>query len=99
MRRSGFINIDKQFSNKGLTAEVGVMGENDLAAYFEFGTGLSAKEILSSYPQYVRIWLIKFYISGEGTLKESISHSHVFRKYTKEFERELKRLNDTNVNG
>ena len=95
----GFINIDKRFSNKGLTAEVGVMGENDLAAYFEFGTGLSAKEILSDYPQYVKDLAYQFYINGEGTLKgKPYLFPAVFR-YTKEFERELKRLNDTNVNG
>ena len=96
---SGFINIDKQFSNKGLTAEVGVMGENDLAAYFEFGTGLSAKEILSSYPQYVKDLAYQFYITGEGTLKgKPYLFPAVFR-YIKEFEQELKRLNDENVNG
>ena len=95
----GFINIDKQFSNKGLTAEVGVMGENDLAAYFEFGTGLSAKEILSSYPKYVKDLAYQFYINGEGTLKgKPYLFPAVFR-YTKEFERELKRLNDTKTNG
>lgn len=95
----GFISIDKQFSNQGLTAEVGVMGENNLAAYFEFGTGLSAKEILSAYPQYVKDLAYQFYITGEGTLKgKPYLFPAVFR-YTKEFERELKRLNDTNVNG
>lgn len=96
---SGFISIDKQFSNKGLTAEVGVMGENDLAAYFEFGTGLSAKEILSDYPQYVKDVAYHFYITGEGTLKGKPYLFPAVFKYTKEFEKELKRLNDENVNG
>ena len=65
----GFINIDKRFTNNDLTGEVGVMGENNLAAYFEFGTGLSAREILAPYPEWIREIAWKFYINGLGTLK------------------------------
>lgn len=64
-----FIHIDKRFSEKGLKAEVGVMGDNPMAAYIEFGTGLSAVEILAPYPQWIRDIAIQFYINGEGTLK------------------------------
>lgn len=64
-----FIHIDKKFSDGGLTAEVGVMGDNPLAAYIEFGTGLSAKEILSPYPQWIRDIAMQFYVNGMGTLK------------------------------
>ncbi len=64
-----FINIDKRFSNNDMTGEVGVMGENNLAAYFEFGTGLSAREILAPYPEWIREIAWKFYINGLGTLK------------------------------
>ena len=49
-----FINIDKRFTNNDMTGEVGVLGENNLAAYFEFGTGLSAREILAPYPQWIK---------------------------------------------
>jgi len=64
-----FINIDKRFTNNDMTGEVGVMGENNLAAYFEFGTGLSAREILAPYPEWIRDIAWKFYINGLGTLK------------------------------
>jgi hypothetical protein len=64
-----FINIDKRFTNNDMTGEVGVMGENNLAAYFEFGTGLSAREILAHYPEWIREIAWKFYINGLGTLK------------------------------
>jgi len=64
-----FINIDKKFSKGGLVAEVGVMGDNPLAAYIEFGTGLSAVEILAPYPQWIRDIAMQFYVNGMGTLK------------------------------
>ncbi|MGN0020816.1 MAG: hypothetical protein ACI35Z_08485 [Sphingobacterium hotanense] len=64
-----FIHIDKRFYNKGLGVEVGVMGDNPMAAYIEFGTGLSAKDILSNYPQEIKDIAMKFYVNGEGTLK------------------------------
>ena len=59
-----FINIDKRFTNNDMTGEVGVMGENNLAAYFEFGTGLSAREILAPYPEWIREIAWKFYIKS-----------------------------------
>lgn len=64
-----FIQIDKKFSNGGLKAEVGVMGDNPMAAYIEFGTGLSAREILAPYPQWIRDIAMQFYVNGEGTLQ------------------------------
>lgn len=89
-----FIDIDKRFSNKGLTAEVGVMGENNMAAYFEFGTGLSAREILQPYPQWVKDIAMKFYINGKGTLQgKPYLYPAVF-KNTKKFEIELKRIQE-----
>lgn len=64
-----FIQIDKKFSEGGLKAEVGVMGDNPLAAYIEFGTGLSAKEILAPYPQWIKDLAMQFYINGMGTIE------------------------------
>src|SRR5690606_24431846 len=64
-----FIHIDKKFSKGGLKAEVGVMGDNPLAAYIEFGTGLSAQQILAPYPQWIRDIAMQFYVNGLGTLK------------------------------
>ena len=64
-----FITIKSEFRNNDLTGEVGVWGENNLAAYFEFGTGLSAREILAPYPEWIREIAWKYYINGLGTLK------------------------------
>lgn len=64
-----FINIDKRIYDKGFTAEVGVIGDNPIAAYFEFGTGLSARSILAPYPDWVKTIAMTFYKSGDGTLK------------------------------
>lgn len=64
-----FITIKSEFRDNDLTGEVGVWGENNLAAYFEFGTGLSAREILAPYPEWIREIARKFYINGLGTLK------------------------------
>lgn len=64
-----FIHIDKKISKGGLKAEVGVMGDNPMAAYIEFGTGLSAQDILAPYPQWIRDIAMQFYVNGQGTLK------------------------------
>lgn len=83
MERAGvdslnFIHIDKKFSKGGLTGEVGVFGDNELAAYFEFGTGLSAREILAPYPQEIKDIAKQFYINGQGTLK---GHPYLYNNY------------------
>ena len=65
-----FITIDGKITDKGLTGTVGVEGgESDLAAYIEFGTGLSAQQILAPYPQWVRDIAMEFWKTGKGTLK------------------------------
>lgn len=68
-RGTKFINIDTKISNGGLTAEVGVFGKNNLAAYFEFGTGLNAIKILRNYPRWIRNIAWQFYVDGSGRLK------------------------------
>ena len=64
-----FITIKSEFRDNDLTGEVGVWGENNLAAYFEFGTGLSAREILAPYPEWIREIAWKFKRPEDGTLK------------------------------
>lgn len=64
-----FISVDKRFLDGGFTGEVGVMGYNEMAAYIEFGTGLSAKEILSKYPKWIQDIAYQFYVNGMGTLQ------------------------------
>ena len=97
-----FVNIDKKFTNKGLTGEVGVMGEmegNHIAAYIEFGTGLSAREILAPYPQWVKDIAYEFYVSGQGKLKGKPYLYNNFLVIAEKFKRDLKELVDGQSNG
>ncbi|MDH5825768.1 hypothetical protein [Sphingobacterium faecium] len=87
-----FISVDKVISEGGLKGEVGVMGDNDLAAYFEFGTGLSAKEILSKYPKWVQDIAMKFWVNGRGLLEGKPYLFNNFLIVQAEFERELKKI-------
>lgn len=92
-----FINIDKKFTDNGYTGEVGVMGENNMAAYLEFGTGLSAREILAPYPQWIKDIAWKFFVTGQGTLKGKPYLYPNVLKGIPVFERELKALTDKDV--
>ena len=97
-----FVNIDKKFTDKGLTGEVGVMGEmegNHIAAYIEFGTGLSAREILAPYPQWIKDIAHEFYVSGEGKLKGKPYLYNNFLVIAEKFKRDLKELVDGQSNG
>ena len=97
-----FVNIDKKFTNKGLTGEVGVMGEmegNHIAAYIEFGTGLSAREILAPYPQWVKDIAYEFYVTGQGKLKGKPYLYNNFLAIAEKFKRDLKELVDGQSNG
>ena len=97
-----FVNIDKKFTNKGLTGEVGVMGEmegNHIAAYIEFGTGLSAREILAPYPQWIRDIAYEFYVNGQGKLKGKPYLYNNFLAIAEKFKRDLKDLVDGQSNG
>ena len=97
-----FVNIDKKFTDKGLTGEVGVMGEmegNHIAAYIEFGTGLSAREILAPYPQWVKDIAHEFYVNGQGTLEGKPYLYNNFLAIAEKFKRDLKELVDGQSNG
>ena len=97
-----FVNIDKKFTNKGLTGEVGVMGEmegNHIAAYIEFGTGLSAREILAPYPQWVKDIAHEFYVNGQGKLQGKPYLYNNFLAIAEKFKRDLKELVDGQSNG
>ncbi len=84
-----FINVDKKFESGGLKGEVGVMGDNEMAAYIEFGTGLSAADILSNYPQWVKDIAMQFYVNGQGTLQGRPYLYNNFLAVEAEFRREL----------
>jgi len=97
-----FVNIDKKFTNKGLTGEVGVMGEmegNHIAAYIEFGTGLSAREILAGYPKWIQDIAYEFYVNGQGTLQGKPYLYNNFLVIAEKFKKELKELVDGQSNG
>ena len=97
-----FVSIGNEFEDKGLTGRVGVLGQQtvpknqsdpaNLAAYFEFGTGLSASQILAPYPQWVKDIAFEYYVNGEGTL---IGKPYLFNNFLKNietFERDLNAL-------
>jgi hypothetical protein len=90
-----FVSIDKSFSDGGLAGEVGVMGDNPIAAYFEFGTGLSAVEILAGYPDWVRSIALDFYVNGKGTLQGKPYLFNNFLVIEEKFKGELNKI----VNG
>jgi hypothetical protein len=65
--------IDKVVENNGLAWKVGVQSGDpvfEIEAWLEFGTGLSAKEILANpqYTQEVRDIARQFYRNGEGRI-------------------------------
>jgi hypothetical protein len=97
-----FVSIGNEFKDKGLTGRVGVLGQQtvpknqsdpaNLAAYVEFGTGLSAAQILAPYPQWVKDIAYEYYVSGKGTL---IGKPYLFNNFLKNietFERDLNAL-------
>ena len=89
-----FVSIEKRFFEKGFKSEVGVKGSNKMAAYFEFGTGLSAASILAPYPQWVKDVAMEFYVNGKGTLKgKPYFYPAVFRNETI-LQKELKNITD-----
>jgi hypothetical protein len=92
-----FISIEKRFSEKGFTAEVGVKGNNEMSAYIEFGTGLSAVSILAPYPQWVKDIAMEFYINGKGTLTGKPYFYPAVFKNEKILNQELKEISDENV--
>ena len=86
-----YISVDKEISNGGLTGEVGVFGDNPLAAYLEFGTGLSAVKILAGYPDWVRKIAREFYVNGKGTLQ---GKPYLFNNFLVVEEKFKKKLNE-----
>ena len=97
-----FVSIGNKIEDKGLTAKVGILGQQsvpknqsdpaNVAVYFEFGTGLSASQILAPYPQWVKDIAYEYYVSGKGTL---IGRPYLFNNFLKNietFERDLNNL-------
>jgi len=91
--------IDKVPSNKGFTWKVGIQGTQDFDAYVEFGTGLSAKEILNSpgYTKEMRDIAKSFYKNGQGTLRGKPFLFPAWIRYTTNLVEELKKEIDKSV--
>lgn len=94
-----FVTIDSRFERNDdyMEGEVGVFGEDEtsnIAAYFEFGTGLSAVEILAPYPDWVKDIAWQFYVNGQGTLKGKPYLFNHFLVIEKELKEELKQIFD-----
>lgn len=85
--------IDKVVENKGLTWKVGVQGSQDFDAYVEFGTGLSAKEIVNGpgYTPEMRAIAMTFYKNGLGTL---VGSPYLFPNYIKHTANLVQELKD-----
>lgn len=88
--------IDTVFLDRGLTAKVGIQGEEPLPAYMEFGTGLSAKEILAPYPDWVKKIAMEFYVNGRGTLRGKPFLYPAVLKAQLQFEKDIKEVLDEN---
>lgn len=92
------IQILSKMSNGGLKGEVGVWGGGVedpvvmIAAYIEFGTGLSAKEILAAYPNEIREIARLYFKTGEGTI---IGRPYLYNNYLAvlpQFEKDLQEI-------
>jgi hypothetical protein len=91
-----FISIYSKFEKKRnlLEGEIGVDGDDPIAAYIEFGTGLFAKDLLSKYPKWIADIAWQFYVTGEGTLKSSPYLYNNFLRLETEFLKDLDKLID-----
>lgn len=82
--------IEKQITDQGFKATVGVQGDDPLPAYFEFGTGASAREILAPYPEEIKAIARQFFISGDGRL---VGRPYLFPAFFKAQAEIQRRLN------
>lgn len=92
------IHLGSKISNGGLKGEVGVFGGSVddpvvmIAAYIEFGTGLSAKDILSNYPDEIKAIAMLYFKTGEGTIKGSPYLYNNYLVLKVQFEKDLKAI-------
>lgn len=90
-----FINLDKETKDGGYSVSVGPKGvdiskKSRLAVYIEFGTGLSAKNILAEYPKEIQDLAMTYFETGDGTLK---GHPYLFNNYLVVRDNFIKELN------
>jgi len=100
---SFYQRIDKVPKNNGLTWNVGLQTEKkdfEIEAWFEFGTGLSAQQLLSGseYDEDIRSLAETFKRSGDGTIKSKaylfpnffIVRERIVNEIKKEIEKSVK---------
>lgn len=91
-----FINLTLVSKDNGYSVSVGVPNvgsskKSHMAAYIEFGTGLSAKSILADYPEEVKRLAMTYFQTGRGTLKGS---PYLFNNWIIQRDLFIKELND-----
>lgn len=97
------IQLFSEFHNGGLKGQVGVEGNDkedpivQIAAYIEFGTGLSARDILSTYPDEIVKIARKYFKTGTGTIKGSPYLYNNYLALLPQFEKDLKEILEKRV--
>jgi hypothetical protein len=90
----GTISIDGQPSKAGLSYIIQARntGNDDVAAWYEFGTGKSYLQMQGSYTPEMKRIATSYYKNGKGTIK---AHPYLFPayyKYRKEFIKAISQL-------
>jgi len=85
--------LDANPFDGGLRFEIGVQGTLDIDAYYEFGTGLSAQQILSNplYTNEMRDLAMMFFKDGKGRLRGTPYLFPNYIKHTANLVEELKK--------
>ncbi|QBQ41079.1 hypothetical protein E2P86_07900 [Sphingobacterium psychroaquaticum] len=94
------IHLASKVTKGGLKGEVGVFGGSVddpvvmIAAYIEFGTGLSAKDILANYAEDIKAIARLYFKTGDGTLQGSPYLYNNYQAAIPQFEKDLKAILD-----
>ena len=64
----------------------------EISIFIEMGTGQSAKNYLSTVPQFWRAIAARYYISGDGTILNRPFLYPAYAKYSLQFQKELKQV-------
>jgi hypothetical protein len=86
--------IDKKIENRGLTAQVGIQSvrqEGEFAVWYEFGTGLSAEQLLNgpNYTDDIRKLASIFIRNRKGTIKQQ---AYLFPNFFRESPKLIEKL-------
>ena len=90
-RKPNGIKVDKYVSKLSGIVMAGAFGDDKLAAYVEFGTGVHASYLLQLYPQEVKDLAMKYYVNGQGRLFSQPYLIPAYLRYRKEFLKNIKK--------